>query len=249
MILEKTNIKQTDHLREVPPKALTENMIENKDFVTFNAHIVGVPNQDSKGNYHTTLHRDMVNKRTGEETSATYRVGWYQFSVTLTSILSDGQECNIPLDFEINLCILSKPYGEYKNGYTGYIKKLKHILSCIRLNSDIKFSGVPQRLDESRELQRVKPTDIENAHEIYINENYIDTIRIEQPTKETLEKQRQYTQRKKQAEKPRFWRRAQRVVRQVLDKISAYVKQNILHLIGIIISIITLVVVIRQGGC
>ena len=55
---------------------------------------------------------------------------------------------------------------------------MNHILPQIKIYSDIKFKGVLQRVDKERKIHPVKPTNIENAHEIYIDANYIDTIHV-----------------------------------------------------------------------
>ena len=150
--------------------------------------------KDSNGNYRYTGYRRVVDKRTGEVTDAHYHDDWYRFSGILTSMFVEGQKCEIPADFKINICIASRSNSENNDEYRAYLKKLNSILSGIKIYSDVRFKGKPRRLDKSRELLPVEPTDIENAHEIYVSSNYMDTIRVDPPTKETREKQNQYAQ-------------------------------------------------------
>ena len=171
----------------------------NEKYATFEAHIIEIPNQDINSKYQTTNRRKVVDKRTGEVTSGSYFGGWYRFSGNLTSIVIDEKECDTPPDFEIDICIASE-----QNGIP--IAKLNYILPWIKIDSDIKFKGVLRRVDKERKIHPVKPTNIENAHEIYIDANYIDTIHVETPTKETLEKQNQYAQsRRKERSRRSKW--------------------------------------------
>ena len=205
-----------------------------------------IPDQDSKGNYQTKHRRVVKDKRTGEGTNVGYYGGWYQFSGILTSMLVDGQKCEIPPDYEINICIASEPISGYADEYRAYVDKLEYILTQIKICSDVRFKGVPQRLDKSRELLPVDPANIGDAHEIYVSPNYIDTIRVEPPTRETLIKQSQYRQSKTRVN---YWQVLKRIIKNTIGNILEYVKQNLLTIINIIIAFITLVVVIKQGGC
>lgn len=166
----------------------------NESPPTFMAHIVNTPNQDINSKYQTTNYRLVVDKRTLKETYGSYYDDWYPFSGVLTSMVVDGEKHDISHDFKIDICISSKPNGEYHSGYTAYINKLQYILANIRLHSEIEFKGIPRRVCESRKLQPIEFTDIENAHEIYIDEECIDTIKVKPPTRETAKKQNQYAQ-------------------------------------------------------
>ena len=167
---------------------------DNKPVATFKARIEGIPNQDSKGNYQDIGIRRVQDKVTGEVTDVGYNYEWYEFSGVLTSVCVDGQECEIPPDFEINICIESRTNSEYEGGYHVYVKKLSNILLKIKKYSDVSFKGMPQRLEKSRELISVDPTNIVDAHEIYVDRNYIDTIHVERPTRETQKRQKEEAQ-------------------------------------------------------
>ena len=172
------------------------NNTNDQKIPTFRARIADVPNQDSKGNYRYTDYRYEMDKRTGEVTDARYYDDWYQFSGILTSMLVEGQKCEIPTDFKINIRIASRSNSENNDEYRKYDKKLNSILSRIKMYSDITFKGGPRRLDKSRTLSPVDPTNIGDASEIYIYPNYIGAIRVDPPTKEILKKQIQYAQSK-----------------------------------------------------
>ena len=226
------------------------NNPDNEKVPTFTAHIVDVPDQDSNGNYRYTGYRRVVDKRTGEVTDAHYHDDWYRFSGILTSMFVEGQKCEIPADFKINICIASRSNSENNDEYRAYLKKLNSILSGIKIYSDVRFKGKPRRLDKSRELLPVEPTDIENAHEIYVSSNYMDTIRVDPPTKETREKQNQYAQSraKERSREPKielklrlkwFWRD---IVKYVQD-IVKYVTKNIVPLlVGFLLGIASSVI-------
>ena len=208
------------------------NNPDNEKLATFTAYIENVPDQDSKGNYQDTGYRSVEDKRTGKVTSASYNYNWYQFSGVLTSIVLDEQEeCEIPPDFEINICIASKSNSENNDEYRAYLKKRDGILLRIKIYSDIRFRGVPQRLDKSRDLLTVEPTDIENAHEIYISPNYIDTIHVERPTREIQKKQNQYA-RSKAKERSRGFKSGLWVrLRWFRQDIAKYVTENKIQLL------------------
>ena len=212
----------------------------NEKYATFEAHIIETPNQDINGNYQTTSQRRVVDKKTGKVTSGGYYGGWYRFLGILTSVGIDGQEHDKSLNLEIAICIESK-----QNGIP--IEKLNYILPQTKKYSDIKFKGVLQRVDEEREIHPVKPTNIENAHEIYIDANCIDTIHVETPTKKTLEKQNQHAQckRKERSRRSkwglkfrlkRFW---QDIVKHVSEnKIKLFVGFLLLLAGGVIVGVI-----------
>ena len=215
------------------------NNPNNETLATFTARIVDVPNQDINGNYQDIYYRRVVDKRTGEVTDASYHDDWYQFSGILASIVVDGQkQREISKNFKINICIASRSNSENNDEYRAYDKKLNSILSRIKMYSDITFKGVPRRLDKSRTLSPVNPTNIEDAHEIYISPNYIGAIRVELPTKEILKKQSQYAQSKakersrvfKPGLKLRLSRFRRGIVKFVQD-IVEYLKKNIAPLV------------------
>ena len=162
-------------------------MRENKDYATFTVHIIDTPYQDSNGNYRTTNLRHIVNKRTTETDRRTYYNDWYQFSGILTSMVTDGKECDIPSNLKINICIKAKQDGIP-------IEKLRYHLPHIKQYSNIQFKGMPQRADMSGQIHTIETTDIGNADEIYINESCINTIKTERPTKEILQQQNKYAQ-------------------------------------------------------
>ena len=214
------------------------NNTNDQKIPTFRARIVDVPNQDTKGNYRYTDYRCETDKRTGEVTDARYYDDWYQFPGVLTSMFVEGQKCEIPVNFKINICIASEPNSEYEGEYRAYLKKLNSILSGIKMYSDVRFKGVPRRLDKSRNLLPVEPTDIENAREIYVSSNYIDTIRVDPPTRETREKQNQFARSRAKERSREFklglWVRLKRfwwdIVKFVQD-IGKYVTKNIVPLL------------------
>ena len=217
------------------------NNTDNSNQATFTARIVDTPNiSASSGSYQTTDWRRLVNRRTNESDWRKYYEDWFQFSGNLTSMVINGQEYEIPPNLRINICIASKQDGRYNE------KLNKYILLTIRLYSNIRFRGEPRRLDLSEGIQVVEPTDIENADEIYVSENCIDTIKAEFPDKETLNNQSQYRRPKTRVN---YWQKLERVVKRTFGKISKYVKQHILSIIGIIIAFFALVVAIKQGGC
>ena len=172
------------------------NNTDNQNYPTFKARIVETPDQDVEGNYRTTDCRVVVNKRTLAKFSNRYYDNWYQFSVLLNSIVIDGQELCIPSNFNIHFCIASEPSREYNGRRDKYTEKVKYMLSLIRPHSDIKFKGVPRKVDRSGPPIPIEPKDIENAYEIYVNEKCIDTVKVEPPTKDKLRRQNQDAQRK-----------------------------------------------------
>ena len=165
-----------------------------------------------------------------------YYEAWYQFLGILTSVVIDGQEHDKSINLEIDICITSEQDGIP-------IEKLNYILPQIKIHSDIKFEGVPQRVDKDRKIHPVKPTNIENAHEIYIDANYIDTIHVEPPTKETLEKQNQYTQiRRKERSRRSKWGLKFRF-KQFLQDIVKYVTKNKIQLlVGFLLALAVVVI-------
>ena len=208
----------------------------NEKYATFEAHIIEIPNQDINAKYQTTSQRSVADKKTGEVTSGGYYEAWYQFLGILTSVVIDGQEHDKSLNLKIAICIASE-----QNGIP--IAKLNHILPQIKIYSDIKFKGVLQRVDKERKIHPVKPTNIENAHEIYIDANYIDTIHVETPTKETLEKQNQYAQsRRKERSRRSKWGLKFRLKRFWQD-IVKYVSENkIKLLVGFLLTLAGVVI-------
>lgn len=227
------------------------NNPDNETLASFTARIVDVPNQDSNGNYRYTDYRRVVDKRTGEVTEGGYGGNWYQFSGILTSIVVEGEEvCDIPPDFKIKICISSALNSEYEGDYREYVKKLNNILSAIKIYSDVRFIGMPQRVEKSRKLSPVDPTNIGNAHEIYIYPDYIGAIRVEPPTKEMLKKQSQYAQSKAKERsrmfKPGLKLRLSRfrwgIVKFAQD-IGEYLKKNIVPLlVGFLLGVTSSVI-------
>ena len=215
------------------------NNPDNETLATFTARIVDVPNQDINGNYRYTDYRRVVDKRTGEVTAGGYGGNWYQFSGILTSIVVEGEKvCDIPPDFKIKICISSALNSEYEGDYGEYVKKLNNILSAIKIYSDVRFIGIPQRVEKSRKLSPVDPTNIGNAHEIYIYPDYIGAIRVEPPTKEILKKQSQYAQSKAK-ERSRVFKLGLKLrlsrfrwgIVQFVQDIVEYLKKNIAPLV------------------
>lgn len=208
----------------------------NEEYATFEAHIIETPDQYITGNYQTTSQRRVVDKKTGKVTSGGYYKPWYQFLGILTSVGIDGQEHDKSLNLKIAICIASE-----QNGIP--IAKLNHILPQIKIDSDIKFKGVLQRVDEEREIHPVKTTNIENAHEIYIDANYIDTIHVETPTKETLEKQNQYAQsRRKERSRRAKWGLKFRL-KLFWQDIVKYVSENKIKLfVGFLLTLAAVVI-------
>ena len=142
----------------------------NENSATFTARIVDTPNQDTNGNYQSTNYRSVVDKRTGAPISNRYYDNWYHFSGTLTSIIINGQEQCIPSDLKVDICVQNRQNVQ-----------LKYILPLIKRRSYVIFEGVPQRVDKSS-VTAIDPKEIENAHEIYVNDECIETIKIERLT-------------------------------------------------------------------
>ena len=208
----------------------------NEEYATFEAHIIETPDQYITGNYQTTSQRRVVDKKTGKVTSGGYYEPWYQFLGILTSVGIDGQEHDKSLNLKIAICIASK-----QNGIP--IKKLNYILPWIKIDSDIKFKGVLRRVDKEGKIHPVKPTNIENAHEIYIDANYIDTIHVETPTKKTLEKQNQYAQsRRKETSRRSKWGLKFRL-KLFWQDIVKYVSENKIQLlVGFLLTLAAVVI-------
>lgn len=171
----------------MPDKKKNNLTTGNENHAIFKAHIVDTPDYDYEGKYQTTSTRKIVDKRTLQTDQRSYHGYWYPFSGILTLMIFKGQKYDISPDFKINIHISARQDGKP-------IENLQYNISRIRRYSDIKFVGVPQRVYLSGKYHSINPKDIENADEIYIYPNYINTINVEPPTKETLEKQNQNTQ-------------------------------------------------------
>lgn len=199
---------------------------------TFTARIVETPDKGINGEYQTTYIRELVDKKTLQTDSLGYYDKWYQFLGILTSMVVSGEECEIPPDFKVNICIQSK-----QNGLP--IKKLQYILVNIRLDCDIEFKGVPKRVDISGKFHIVDPTNIADAEEIYISPNYVDTIKVERLTQESQEKQTQFARSKvkerSKARKMSLWFEVKWFWKETVE----YIKENKIQIfVGIIIGIV-----------
>ena len=177
---------------------------DNEKYATFTAQIVDIPDLDSAGNYQTTDWKTAVNKRTRETKSHKYYDDWFRFSAIINSMVVDGEERSLPADFKINIYILCRLDGRY-------IEPVRHVVPPIRIYSDIQFKGIPQKIDMSGKPNTVELVDIENADEIYINEECVNTIWVKPPSRDTIERQSQYAQsrlkEKSERYKPRLWDR------------------------------------------
>lgn len=142
------------------------------------------PDQDSEGNYQTTDWKLSANKRTTETKWHKYYDDWYRFSMILTSMVVNEQQHDLPPDFKIDVYVLCRLDGRY-------IEKVKYAVALMREHSNIKFRGVPLRIDMSGKPHIVEFTDIENADEIYINEKCMDTIEVVKPISQSRHTQSQ----------------------------------------------------------
>ena len=170
---------------------------DNEKYATFTAHIINTPDQDSEGNYQTTEWKTAVNKLTRETIRHKYYDDWYQFSIILNSMVVNGQKRNLPSNFKIDIYILCRLDGRY-------IEPVKHVVPPIRIYSDVQFKGLPQKIDMSGKAHTMELEDVEDADEIYINEECVNTIWVKQPTRDTLERQSQYAQARVKEKSERY---------------------------------------------